>query len=470
MSEKVKERSLIPADLNDGQKEAYVQIRSFLEDFISSDMYLLEGFAGTGKTFLVSKILRYIKDKHPNWRVAVTAPTNKAVKVLMRSGNMNDPKIKFQTIHKMLGLKEQITADGRQVFVKDTYEKGSIEDYHVVVIDEVSMLNDDLFQEVEQYSGQIKIIFMGDPAQIPPVGKDDCIPFKEDMRKKYGIRRYLLTEVMRQTEGNPILKAGFSMREDLTNPSSPVAKVTELNEDGHGIDFVNFGNPEDRQRLSLLLEEYFVSKDFKSNADYAKVIAWRNKTINRMNSIIRHLIYKDMDLAKIMNGEKLVANKPIMDKFNVMLFTTNDEFEVESYDVLTRNVATDSLTVPLQYYNADVVYYDLRGGRQSRKIDILHEDSRGDFDRMLKSLKSDALTKKGYDAKKAWVKYYEFMRQFADVGYNYAITCHKAQGSTYRNVFILEDDIDANLNVFERNRIKYTAYTRPVEKLFMVRS
>ena len=88
----------------------------------------------------------------------------------------------------------------------------------------------------------------------------------------------------------------------------------------------------------------------------------------------------------------------------------------------------------------------------------------------MKGLKAYAITKKGYDAKKAWVKYYEFMRQFADVGYNYAITCHKAQGSTYKNVFIIEDDIDTNQNIFERNRIKYTAYTRPTDKLFVIKS
>lgn len=434
-----------------------------------SHLYITDNYVVTHNTYLVSKILRYIKDKHRNWKVAVTAPTNKAVKVLLRSGNINDPKVEFLTIHKLLGLKEEITNDGRQIFTRNKYEDCNIESHDVVIIDEVSMLNDDLFKEVEQYSSYVKIIFMGDPAQIPPVGRDDCIPFKEEEREKYGIDRFLLTEIMRQTEGNPILKAGFELREDLNNPGSPIPRRNDLNEDGQGIEFIDFGSDEERQRLKRLFSEFFVCKEFKLDPDHAKVIAWRNVTIRRLNDTIRALIYNSKDLSRIMLGEKLVANKPIMDRYKIMLFTTNDEFEAIDYEVLHRTYATDEDSVRLEYYHATVEYFDLTGRRQKRKIDILHENSAEAFDEVLLSLKKDALSKNGLTAKKAWVRYYDFMRQFADVGYNYAITCHKAQGSTYRNVFVIEDDFDMNRNVFERNRIKYTAYTRPSEKLFIVK-
>lgn len=424
MMSDVKPRNLIPADLNEGQKEAYIQMRSFIESH-DNRMYLLEGYAGTGKTYLVGKLLRYVKEAHTNWLIAVTAPTNKAVKVLMRSGNINDNKVKFQTIHKLLGLKEEITADGKQIFTRNQYEECSIEEHNLIIVDEVSMLNDDLFKEIEQYSGSVKIIFMGDPAQIPPVGREDCIPFKEDERKKFKIDRFLLTEIMRQTEGNPILKAGWSLREDLNNPSSPVPRQTDLNEDGHGLDFIDFGESAERNRLSQLFEEYFVCNEFKDDADHAKVIAWRNKTINKLNHIIRSLIYKDCELTKIMDGEKLVASKPIMDKYKIMLFTTNDEFEVSEFEVLSKTYATDTDSVRLKYYHATVEFLDMRGAKQSRKIDILHEDSSVDFDRVLASMKKAAIKQKGFEAKKLWVTYYGFMRQFADVSYNYAITCHK---------------------------------------------
>jgi len=66
-------KKLIPIELNNGQREAYTRILDFIENADGS-MYLLAGYAGTGKTFLVGKILRYIFDKHSNWKVAVTAP------------------------------------------------------------------------------------------------------------------------------------------------------------------------------------------------------------------------------------------------------------------------------------------------------------------------------------------------------------------------------------------------------------
>jgi len=55
--------------------------------------------------------------------------------------------------------------------------------------------------------------------------------------------------------------------------------------------------------------------------------------------------------------------------------------------------------------------------------------------------------------------------RFAKVKYNYAITAHKSQGSTYQHVFLIEDDIDKNPRYIEKNRIKYTAVTRPAESL-----
>jgi ATP-dependent exoDNAse (exonuclease V) alpha subunit len=72
--------------------------------------------------------------------------------------------------------------------------------------------------------------------------------------------------------------------------------------------------------------------------------------------------------------------------------------------------------------------------------------------------------------KSLWVKYYKAQQAFADVAYNYAITAHKSQGSTYKNVFVIEDDIDFNTNIVERNKIKYTSYTRPTDKLFIFKS
>ncbi len=100
-------------------------------------------------------------------------------------------------------------------------------------------------------------------------------------------------------------------------------------------------------------------------------------------------------------------------------------------------------------------------------IDILHEDSESYFHVLANKLKKIAIEKRGKE--KSWIKYYDFIRRFADVSYNYCISCHKSQGSTYNTTFVMEDDINLNHDIIERNRIKYTAYTRSKSKLYVLK-
>jgi len=104
---------------------------------------------------------------------------------------------------------------------------------------------------------------------------------------------------------------------------------------------------------------------------------------------------------------------------------------------------------------------------EKTSIEILHEDSQIEFGKIANLLKLKAIEKKGRD--RSWLDYYDFMRNFADISYGYSITAHKSQGSTYNTTFVLEDDIDVNLNVVERNRIKYTAYTRSSKKVYILK-
>jgi hypothetical protein len=114
-----------------------------------------------------------------------------------------------------------------------------------------------------------------------------------------------------------------------------------------------------------------------------------------------------------------------------------------------------------------VVYLNENGEAIKDVIDIIHEKSEADFKKAANILRLIAISKKGKE--RTWVAYYDFLRKFADVNYGYCITCHKSQGSTYNTAFVLEDDIDANPNIVERNRIKYTAYTRASRKSYILK-
>jgi len=451
-------------DLNTGQKEAFELFKDFLSTRDGS-MFILRGYAGTGKTYLVKRLIKYIHTKYPGFKVAVTAPTNKAVKVLAKTSSIKDLRVTYQTVHKLLGLKEEIQLDGKIKFVKNTFDTNEIERFKILIVDEVSMLDDDLFTEIQTYSKKLKIIFMGDPAQIPPVNRPDCIPFNDEKKIFFDFKEFTLKEIMRQGLDNPIIESSFSIRNNLTK-RYPIDDIqTKLNND-KGVIRIDVNNKEERESVPKLFEKYFKSKEFSLDPDHAKVIAWRNVTINKTNKIIRQIIYGP-NPGKIMVGEKLVCNKPIIDGPSIIIFNTNDEFSVEEFNIASDLFEFGNGKTRLNYYDTQVVAMDLEGKEFRRNIKILHEESARDFEIVANGLKENAKLLKG--AHRSWLKYYEFLREFADVGYNYAITAHKAQGSTYKNVFIIEDDIDMNTNVFERNRIKYTSYSRPTDKLFILK-
>jgi hypothetical protein len=457
--------------LNDDQKNAFEKLRDFIHDKKSDDIYVLKGWAGTGKTFCVSLLVRYVLDvmqPEKNWyKIAVTGPTNKSVRVIKKSTGILSHRVSFNTIHKMLGLTERITSDGKQEFVNQGDFRPPIESIKLLIIDEVSMLSDDLFHEIIKYRGKIKIICMGDPAQIPPVGRPDCIPFRDELADSYGIKTVDLKTIMRQKKGNPIIDTSVKIREDLENPSIDTGTISNLTDSGDGIEFLNLSSPDMRENFQSILDSYFNSEKFKSDPEYAKIIAWRNKTVLTMNNLARKVIYGDESLgSKILIGEKLIANNPIIEN-NEILFNTNDEFTVDNFKIKSSKFKIDEENISLKYYETGVSFIDDEEKKLMYYIDILHEDSQFDFDRILGGMKKTAIEKKGKE--KTWVKYYDFLRRYADVSYAYAITAHKSQGSTYTTAFVLEDDINVNINVIERNRIKYTAYTRSSNKLYVLK-
>ena len=480
--------------LKDQQLEAFNECAEFL-NAPGGGMHLVRGYAGTGKTFTIGMIIEhYLSTK--SCQIALTAPTNKAVKQLLKSSEFTHSNLKYATIHSLLGLREQIDNYGNQKFVQDKKNPPKIEEYQVLVIDEVSMLPDELFEMLLPYcseftarikkqpmfgdfgkiigsdrgtraSSGLKIIFMGDPAQIPPVGKKDCLPFNEEARKKYNIGVSDLTEIVRQALDNPIIVETMRVRDRLHAPVSFPTKNTRINDKGAGVVFFERGNPDHSEVVEEILELYFRSDNFKLNADFMKVIAWRNKTVNYMNKWIREKLYGEEAIDRIVVGEKLIANKPIFEG-PMIIFNSNDELEVISYKVDQEDINQGQYVI--NYYATMVRCVQPNGLEVDSIIKIVHNDSMHVYEEILDALKEVAKNKTQgtWEAGKAWQDYFGFMENFADVTYNYALTAHKAQGSTYDNCLVLSQDLDANRNVVERNRIKYTALSRPRNLLFIV--
>jgi hypothetical protein len=456
---------------SDEQLDAY----NAMKDYVTTPehefaMILLEGYAGTGKTFVMSKFIKYLV-LMLHKEVAVTAPTNKAVKVAKSMANYKHQLIRYKTLHSLLGLKEVIDQKGKRSFApsRDPNDEPQISDVDVLIIDETSMMSDDLLELVMEHLPRLKVIFIGDPVQIPPVNKPDTWVFMPHMREKLRIGRYVLTQVRRQALDSPILNLATIIRQHYKSPELPYDLKTEI-VNGSGI--VALARS-DRKMILDICQHYFASEVFQDNADFMKVIAWTNDTVDKMNYHIRPMIFKDQRLTKVMMGEKLVADQPIIENSvgqKTILYTTNDEFEVEAYTI-DQIELFGRAEFTVRFYNAKVWNYDEYGKKKFKFIKIVHEEGEEAYNKLEKYLKSQAMQKgiEPWDRAQRWRLYYDSVGMFAKVKYNYAITAHKSQGSTYENTMIIDSDIAVNPRIEERNRIRYVSITRAKKLLFIVK-
>lgn len=170
--------------LNEDQK----LVLEKLKDFVESDkqhMLLMEGAAGTGKTTTVTKFIEWLLEETNISNIAMASPTHKALKVMMEMcPSKHKGSIAFSTLHSMLGLKHEINKDGKEIFVRDKNVMTKFPFFELVIIDESSMIADQLFNEMEdQNYRKIKVLFVGDSNQINPVNHKMSIPMLEEKEK-----------------------------------------------------------------------------------------------------------------------------------------------------------------------------------------------------------------------------------------------------------------------------------------------
>lgn len=437
------------------QPRAFEAIRIFLI-MGGGGMYLLQGYAGTGKTFLLTDIVNFIDTRG---RVIVTAPTHKAVKVLRDMiGNDTD----YKTTHAALGMKQIINDDGTITFRNDPSLGFPAEDYTHIIVDEASMINDVIFETLVPLAERgKKILFVGDPLQIPPVGQESSMPFDKEIRRCHQIEVSSLNSIIRQAEGNPIIENATNIRSHIYAPLQ-ILNSQEVKNHLGGV----FPIKKDDELFYFTknILPMFKSSEYEKSIDYIKVIGWRNKIIDQYNKIIREYIF-GMNLPKIIKGDKLIADSPIIENKRTLI-NTNEEMEVLFTEV-KEEIMDDEYT--LKYYYTKVrVYTEERYNEYM--IRIIHEDSEKSFLEICK-LFIDVATghpRGSFQSRSTWMDYYKFLEHWHQIKYSYAITAHKSQGSTYENAYVLKWDIETNLNIHERNRILYTACTRPSKNLYIV--
>jgi len=459
--------------LNPDQLKVFEELERFCDKDCKDDLLCIKGFAGTGKTYVLTRFFAYWKKSNNRGEICLSAPTNKAVGVLqVHTPAKAKEFLSFSTIHKLLGVKASINDDGEEVFEQKGFPE--LSRYSFVVIDEVSMLDDTLFfaslkaighgEEKSKYHRPTKLIFMGDPKQIPPVNKEDCEPFlNPDL---YGIKTVELSQIMRQKDGNKIIEASFCVRENITK------SYIDLHQFQHKGQFETcntaliFGKALMKQEF----ESVFSSKEFKSDPASIKIIAYRNVQVRAYNNYVRSIYHSDVPkpLPQLIVGELIINNGPVMEGESIIL-NNNTEMTVISFTEGSGEVIEDDPKTVLKHYNVRTEYFDYDMGKNVQiDIRVLQDQEQPQFQVILKRLSNAAIYAPPHKKKWFWMQFYKAKQHYADVNYAYAITCHKSQGSTYKNVYVDLADISGNDNVVERNRIIYTAITRASEKAVII--
>lgn len=428
-------KTLSGLTLTTDQQNALEQLDQFLDS--PERLFVLEGYAGTGKTTLLQAFVSELYARGDRRAIVFSAFTNKATKVLTQMVADWGIKVDCLTCCQLLGLKPQIDPEtGAQEFIPDSDQENSFGKFALVVIDECSMINLNLWQllltEITAFHLTSQILFVGDSAQLPPINETASQTFTSITNKA------VLTEVVRY--GSSIGLLAESIRRDLNAPRLP-AWQTQLNPERTEGTIVLGGADWTKQLLRA-----FKSDKSQADPDYVRALAYTNKRVMALNRRIRDAIFGP-EVGRFVPGERLIAMSPVFRREEEILIPTSAECWVEAAE--ERELAgwrVWQLSVETDTTSAEVL--------------VLHEMEQPRFRRELARLAEQ----------KQWQDFWQLKQQrFANLNYSYALTVHKSQGSTFENVFVDLPNLLRNRNVRERNQLLYVAVTRAAQRLFLCR-
>lgn len=424
------------------------------------DIMLVAGYAGTGKTSSMAAFVRALKNI--SCRFVLLAPTGRAAKVL--SSYTGE---KAYTIHKHIYRQNAIRSDMSSVsFSLDINRMSNT----VFIVDECSLISDfpsgqtlfgsgslldDLVCYVRSRPGN-RLVLVGDPAQLPPVGTD-CSPAMDlSGLEGYGpIMHAELTDVVRQARESGILSNADGIRRRITSGDGdfPVFDVRGFS---------------DVERITgeFLIETLSDSID-RYGEDEVAVLCSSNRRANRYNAGIRSRVFFRED--ELVKGEKLMVVKncySFLDDVEDLDFIANGDI------VNLNRLYNHTERYGFRFADADISLPDYNGLEISVKIvldtlasefpSFTYEEQNRLFEGVSADYSHIANKKKRYEQMKK-----DPFFNAVQVKYASAMTCHKAQGGQWDCVFVDRPFFQEQLSV-EEMRWLYTAVTRARKKLYLV--
>ena len=443
------------------QEFAINNICNFFFSGEEDGLMLLKGYAGTGKTTLISAFVKALVAMRYN--CVLLAPTGRAAKVFaINSGHT------AYTIHKKIYRQKTFSNEMDNFSLMDNLYKNTL-----FIIDEASMianegltggafgtgrLLDDLIHYV--YNGKnCRVMLVGDTAQLPPVGEDESPSLQADMLGGYGLHVYetVLTKVVRQTAQSGILYNATQLRYAIM--TDDVYGIPDIKWDGY-TDIVAVPGME---LIEAINDAYG-----KVGMDETIVICRSNKRANMYNMGIRNtILYREDELN---SGDVLMVAK------NNYYWTEdckNLDFIANGDLAVVRRVRRTRELYGFRFADVLLTFPDYDDMELEVKIllDTLHSDtpslSREQSEKLYNAVMEDYADVSLKSERMKKIKKDEYFNAL-QVKYAYAVTCHKAQGGQWKHVFIDQGYVTDDNITPDYYRWLYTAFTRATEKLYLV--
>ncbi len=445
------------------QQVAADALSRFILSPAGESAFVLTGYAGTGKTSLIAALVRVMKKlKRP---VVLLAPTGRAAKVF--SHHAGSPAY---TIHKVIYRQKAFEGEASTYSLGYNKQRGAL-----FIVDEASMISnspmgnslfgtgmllDDLIRYVFEAEAS-KVLFVGDTAQLPPVGEELSPALSKENLCHYGLRVScaMLTEVVRQGKDSDVLSGATRLR-------------TLLEEGWEGLPVVT-GNPKGEVRFlsGNDLIETLVSCYDNFGTDETIVVTRSNKRANVYNNGIRSRIF-DRE-GELVRGDMVMAVRnnyfwceQLSESAPFGFIANGDIAEV----VAVRNFQS---FYGFRFADATLRFPDYEGFEMDCKVILdtlsaeapaLTAEQRQRLNDEILADYADIPLKKERMQKLRQDPFYNALQ----IKYAYAITCHKAQGGQWARVFVDQGYITEDMADIAYLRWLYTAFTRTSGLLYLV--
>lgn len=450
---------------NDQQK-AINGLSEFISSPFNSNNFIngLSGAGGTGKTFIIKYLIN--KSRLSSSVIKCTSSTHKACRVFSQA--LGGKKV--DTIQSTLGLRlntklEDFNPDNPQF---DPAAKPKLDEIQLLIVDEASMLPAKLVTYIIKVCKEkaIKIIFIGDSFQLAPVNENKSIAFSRCAKL------YVLEEVVRQAEENPIMILLNKLRYDIKNSKFTFFEylsrnLNEMNYNDIGEGFSIVG----KQSFKNLIDVCFKDEAYQYNIDMYRIIAYTNVRVNAWNNYIRNNIIDDSDKSILTKNDLLMSYETIVNEFNEIVINNSEEYIIHD---MINFVDSD-----YGFKGFQVKFQLVHGGQITKPLFIIdHRDTLTlqKYVEYRNELVLRAKQANGATRSKRWKDYYDFTTSYLlatnltvngsfisrTIDYGFAITSHKSQGSTYDTVFV-----DVNDMLYDKLGRMYTDKEDMLRRLYV---